>query len=452
MKKVVFGFVLFEVQKKVGSGKGLSISKLLKSSPNKTAVSSPSAPLRGKATPVKIPVKITSKPIPVKAVTKNDLLNLLRSADFRNLLREILQEEISSVKKVTEISEDQEQEDRKEDIREDDPMDIDITRLENTKDLLALGGKVNGITIQCLADTCANASFIQRETAEELGLVIDKSITHNISGAPGSGGFRICVVRSAKKKVGSGKGLSISKLLKSSPNKTAVSSPSAPLRGKATPVKIPVKITSKPIPVKAVTKNDLLNLLRSADFRNLLREILQEEISSVKKVTEISEDQEQEDRKEDIREDDPMDIDITRLENTKDLLALGGKVNGITIQCLADTCANASFIQRETAEELGLVIDKSITHNISGAPGSGRTFGMGRPSGCGFHWNEVKRPSGLGFLAPQSSEICDKRSLDFRHFSWSGIYDFRHSLGVELRQIFGILLSGIYGSRFLAFS
>ncbi|CAB4442481.1 unnamed protein product [Rhizophagus irregularis] len=167
------------------------------------------------------------------------------------------------------------------------------------------------------------------------------------------GGFRICVVRSAKKK------------------------------GKATPVKIPAKITSKPIPVKAVTKNDLLNLLRSADFRILLREILQEEISSVRKVTEIPgdladhrKDQEQEDRKEDIKEDDPMDIDITRLENTKDLLALGGEVNGIMIQCLADTCANASFIQRETAEELGLDIDKSITHNISGAPGSGRTYGM----------------------------------------------------------------------------
>jgi hypothetical protein len=127
-------------------------------------------------------------------------------------------------------------------------------------------------------------------------------------------------------------------------------------------------------------------LLKSADFRKLLREILQEEISSVRKVMEIPEDlvdEGQEDRKEDIREDladhredDPMDIDITRLENTKDLLALGGEVNGISIQCLADTCANASFIQRETAEELGLVIDKSITHNISGAPGSGRTYGM----------------------------------------------------------------------------
>ncbi|CAB4405964.1 unnamed protein product [Rhizophagus irregularis] len=164
------------------------------------------------------------------------------------------------------------------------------------------------------------------------------------------GGFRICVVRSAKK---------------------------SRLGGKATPVKIPVKITgNKSTPAKAVTKIDLLSLLRSADFRNLLREILQEEISSVRKVTEISEDQEQEDRKEDIREDDPIDIDITRLENTKDLLALDGEVNGISIQCLADTCANASFIQRETAEELGLDIDKSITHNISGAPGSGRTFGM----------------------------------------------------------------------------
>jgi len=175
-----------------------------------------------------------------------------------------------------------------------------------------------------------------------------------------------------KKKVGSGKGLSISKLLKSAPKKS-VNSPGVSLRGKATPVKIPAKITSKPIPVKAVTKNDLLNLLRSADFRNLLREILQEEISSVKKVTEISEDQEQE---EDIREDDPMDIDIARLENTKDLLVLDGEVNGISIQCLADTCANASFIQREAAEELKLDIDKSITHNISGALGSGRTFGM----------------------------------------------------------------------------
>ncbi|PKY60538.1 hypothetical protein RhiirA4_484362, partial [Rhizophagus irregularis] len=38
-----------------------------------TAVSSPSVPLRGKATPVKIPVKVTGKPTPAKAVTKIDI-------------------------------------------------------------------------------------------------------------------------------------------------------------------------------------------------------------------------------------------------------------------------------------------------------------------------------------------------------------------------------------------
>ncbi|GBC49979.2 hypothetical protein GLOIN_2v1790588 [Rhizophagus irregularis DAOM 181602=DAOM 197198] len=164
---------------------------------------------------------------------------------------------------------------------------------------------------------------------------------------------------------------------KSSPNKTAVSSSSVPLKGKATPVKIPVKVTgSKSTPAKAVTKNDLLSLLRSADFRKLLCEILQEEMMSARKVTEISDDLAKEEQEEDIREYDPMDIDIARLENIKDLLALNGEVNGIAIQCLADTCANASFIQREAAEELGLDIDKSITYNISGAPGTGRTFGM----------------------------------------------------------------------------
>ncbi|CAB4398923.1 unnamed protein product [Rhizophagus irregularis] len=149
------------------------------------------------------------------------------------------------------------------------------------------------------------------------------------------------------------------------------------VRIKMTPIKIPVKVTSsKPTLIKAVTKNDSLSLLRSADFRKLLREILREELKFARKSTEIPEDLVEEKQEEDIREDDPMDINIARLENTKDLLALDGEVNGIAIQCLADTCANASFIQREAAEELGLDIDKSITHNISGAPGSGRTFGI----------------------------------------------------------------------------
>lgn len=113
-----------------------------------------------------------------------------------------------------------------------------------------------------------------------------------------------------------------------------------------------------------------MTVLKSEEFKKILREILQEELESVRKVTEILEDQ------EDHRVDDPMDIDVARLENAKDLLALEGKVNGISVQCLADTCANASFIQKGAAKELGLNIDENVKHDISGAPGSGKTFGM----------------------------------------------------------------------------
>lgn len=114
-------------------------------------------------------------------------------------------------------------------------------------------------------------------------------------------------------------------------------------------------------------------VLKSEEFRKLLREILQEELESTRKVIEISENQEE---PEAHRVDDPMDIDVARLENAKDLLALEGKVNGISVQCLADTCANASFIQKGVAKELGLNIDENVKHDISGAPGSGKTFGI----------------------------------------------------------------------------
>jgi hypothetical protein len=72
----------------------------------------------------------------------------------------------------------------------------------------------------------------------------------------------------------------------------------------------------------------------------------------------------------------PMDIDVARLENTKDLLAINGNVNGIDIQCLADSCANVSFIQEEAVAELKLETDKYIKHKITGASGSSETLGI----------------------------------------------------------------------------
>jgi len=79
-----------------------------------------------------------------------------------------------------------------------------------------------------------------------------------------------------------------------------------------------------------------------------------------------------------IYEDDPMDIDLVHLENSKDLLAIKGNVNGINIQTLADTCANISFLRTEDCEELGIEVDTSKRRKISGASGEGETVGIAR--------------------------------------------------------------------------
>ncbi|GBC00479.1 hypothetical protein RclHR1_38700001, partial [Rhizophagus clarus] len=71
-----------------------------------------------------------------------------------------------------------------------------------------------------------------------------------------------------------------------------------------------------------------------------------------------------------------MDIDVVRLENTKDLLAINGIVNEVDIQCLADSCANVSWIQEEAVLELKLKADKSIKHSITGASGPSETLGI----------------------------------------------------------------------------
>jgi len=105
------------------------------------------------------------------------------------------------------------------------------------------------------------------------------------------------------------------------------------------------------------TKKDFLNLLELIDFRKIVHEILLDELAKSEKISELP-------LYQDEREDDPMDIDIAWLENFKDLLAVEGKVNGKTVQCLADSCANISFIQAELADELGLTVDSSQKHSI----------------------------------------------------------------------------------------
>ena len=79
-----------------------------------------------------------------------------------------------------------------------------------------------------------------------------------------------------------------------------------------------------------------------------------------------------------IENDDPMDIDLIMLENSKDLACVEGKIDNLTIQVLVDSCANISFIPDKVCDEFDLKIDTSKKHKLIGASTNHRSLGMVR--------------------------------------------------------------------------
>ncbi|GBB92508.1 hypothetical protein RclHR1_20170008 [Rhizophagus clarus] len=141
------------------------------------------------------------------------------------------------------------------------------------------------------------------------------------------------------------------------------------------------------------TKTELLNLLKLADIRKIIQEIVYKILENYESAP-----QEQPEVQEEYSDPVAMDIDVARLENSKDLLAINGNINGIDIQCLADSCANVSFIQEEACHELKLKADKSIKHSITGASGDSETLGI------------VKNVS-IDLSSPQSGSCIIKEDL-----------------------------------------
>ncbi|GBC02048.1 hypothetical protein RclHR1_44220001, partial [Rhizophagus clarus] len=119
------------------------------------------------------------------------------------------------------------------------------------------------------------------------------------------------------------------------------------------------------------TKTELINLLKLAEIRKIIQEIVYKILENYESTP-----QEQPEVQKEYYGPMAMDIDVAQLENSKDLLAINGNVNGVNIQCLADSCANVSFIQEEACHELKLKADKSIKHSITGASGDSEMLGI----------------------------------------------------------------------------
>ena len=144
---------------------------------------------------------------------------------------------------------------------------------------------------------------------------------------------------------------------------------------KKAPASNRVKVASiKPIhPIKSQS-------LSKEDIVKLVGELFRKEFAKLGVHLPDDEDGNKEtvDQKNANQEDDAMDIDLVRLENAKDLLAMEGRVEGTAIRILADTCANLSWIPKSLAKELGMEIDISRTHKINGISGEKRSLGVAK--------------------------------------------------------------------------
>ena len=73
--------------------------------------------------------------------------------------------------------------------------------------------------------------------------------------------------------------------------------------------------------------------------------------------------------------DDPMDIDIARIENEKDLATVEGKIADVVVSIVVDFASNKDIMPKFVADELGLKIDTSVTHGIRDASGENKSLG-----------------------------------------------------------------------------
>jgi len=99
------------------------------------------------------------------------------------------------------------------------------------------------------------------------------------------------------------------------------------------------------------------------DIRKIILEIIQEELDRLQ-VAKNSKCKCPED------EEDPMDIDLARVEEIRDLATVEGKINGISVSVVLDSASNKDLMPRAIVDELGLKSNTDVSYNIRGVTGA----------------------------------------------------------------------------------
>ena len=118
---------------------------------------------------------------------------------------------------------------------------------------------------------------------------------------------------------------------------------------------------------------DIGENLSLEDIRKIILEIVQGEINRLKEGKCICSGKEEAGENDDSY--DPMDIDLTRVEEIRDLATIEGKINGHSISVVLDSASNKDLMPKIIADELGLEANTTASYIIRGATGEKKYSG-----------------------------------------------------------------------------
>jgi hypothetical protein len=125
------------------------------------------------------------KPV-VKQIKQINLGENVSLEDIRKIILEVIQEELNRLKIMKKgkcnCSEDENE-------SGDDPMDVDLIRSEEIRDLATVEGKINGHSVSVVLDSASNKDLMPKVIADELGLKGNTDVSYIIRGLPGENVF-----------------------------------------------------------------------------------------------------------------------------------------------------------------------------------------------------------------------------------------------------------------------
>jgi len=103
------------------------------------------------------------------------------------------------------------------------------------------------------------------------------------------------------------------------------------------------------------------------DIKKIVHDLVQEELQKLGIINPPYQDEEY--------IDDPMDVDLTWIENAKDLATVEGKIGKLTLSVIVDSASNKDLMPKFIADELGLKINTDTIYNVRGFSGKNKSVG-----------------------------------------------------------------------------